>query len=131
VKRRTTLSLGVCIALSGCLAGINEPQKQIDWIRLVNNRSEASTIDVRIEEDGEEIFADEYELGTTPESSTICVEPALTRKSAYALRFRADGQWVHIYPDEYADVSEECLGVHFELHQQGTREFDIQPGRDC
>lgn len=131
MKRRTALSVGVGVALSGCLAGINEPQTQIDWIRLVNNRSEAYTIDVIIEEDSEEIFVDKYELGITPESSTITVETSLTRQGAYVLRFRAGGQWVHIYPEEYADVSEECIGVHFELHQQGTRGFEIQPGTDC
>jgi hypothetical protein len=131
MRRRTIISLGVGIALSGCLSGINEPQKQIDWIRLVNERSEAYTIDVIIEEDGEEIFADEYEVGTTPELSTISVAPPLTRKGSYVLRFRADGQWVHIYPEEYADVRKGCIGIHFELHQQETQRFDIQPGTDC
>ena len=131
MQRRALLSLGVGSALSGCLAGITEPQKQIDWIRLVNNRAEAYTIAVIIEEDGEEIFADEYDVGTTPDTSQISVEPPLTRTGAYVLRFRADGQWVHIYPEEYADVSERCIGIQFELHQQGTRGFDIQPETHC
>jgi hypothetical protein len=131
MKRRTVLSVGVGVALSGCLTGVNQPQTQIDWIRLVNNRSEAYTVDVIIEEDGEEIFTDECELGTTPESSRTTVETSLTQLGPYVLRFRADDQWVHIYPEEYADVSEECIGVHFELHRQGTRGFDIQPGTEC
>jgi hypothetical protein len=131
MNRRAFLSLGVAIVVGGCLGWGNETQKRIAGIRLVNNRPEASTIEVVIEKDGEEVFTDEYRLRTTQDSSTVNVDIPLQKAGRFVLRFRADDQWVSIYPEDYESVDERCIGVSFELHQQSTSGYEIQPRAEC
>lgn len=131
MERRSFLSLGVSIALSGCLGEISEPQTRIDWIQFVNNRPEPYTIDVIIERDGEEVFSETYQLGTSPNSLTTRTDIPLRGKESYALHFLTDKQWIHIQPEDYDDVIENCIGIWFVLQQQGTIGYEIQPDTEC
>lgn len=131
MDRRAFLSLGVGIAVSGCLGWGTESQKRIGDLRLTNNRTEPFTIDVVIERNDEEVFTDEYQLGTGQDSSTVSIDSPVQAAGRFILRFRADAQWVSIYPADYERVDERCIGVHFELHQQDTSGIEIQPRTEC
>jgi hypothetical protein len=131
VHRRAILSLGVGVAVSGCLGWGGGPEKRLGGIRLVNDRAEAHTVDVVVERDDEEVFADEYRLGTDDESSTLTVDAPTREAGRLVVRFRADDQWVSVYPEDYDDVSERCIGVQFELHRQGTTGYEIRPSTEC
>lgn len=131
MNRRAFLVLGGSISGSGCLGWDNESQKQIEAIHLVNNRTEAYTIEVVIENDGENVFTDKYQLGTSQNSSTVSVDTSFLETGQFVLRFRVDNQWVSIYSEEYESVDGRCVGVYFELHPQGTTGYKIQPSTDC
>jgi hypothetical protein len=131
MKRRGFLALGVGIASSGCLGGDDESRKRIVWTRLVNDRAEVYDVAVVIESGDEDVFTDEYHLGTGPGSSTVLVDVPLEERDRYVIRFLADGQWVHVYPEEYDDVTESCIGVQFELSREGTRGYEIRRSTGC
>ena len=131
MNRRAVLSVGVGIAVSGCLGWGTEAPKRIGAIRLVNERSEAYTIDVVIESGGEEAFSEAYQLGTEEDASTVSIDTPLQEAGRPVIRFRVDDQWVSVYPEEYEHVAERCIDVHFKLHQAGTIGYDVNPGTEC
>ena len=131
MKRRALLALGTGIALGGCLGNRHSPSIRIDSIRLSNNRTEPYEIEVWIESNDEEVFRNEYRLGTGPESSTMVIHDPVNGKKHYELLFRADGQTDIISPSEYDDINGECVAVQYELHQQNTRGFNIQQSEGC
>lgn len=133
MKRRALLALPVSVLLGGCL-GLDidgAPRTRIAWVRLVNDRPEPSDVTVVVERDGEQVSSETYRLGTDPEQATVRSDDPVNRSGRYTVRFRADDQWVHVGPSEYADVTAACIGVRFELHEQGTMGYEVTPGQDC
>lgn len=133
MKRRALLSLPASVLLGGCLGlGIDDaPRTRVAWIRLVNERAEPSDVTVVVERDGEEVSSETYRLGTGPERATVRSDDPTDRPGRYTVRFRADDQWVHVGPSEYADVTAACIGVRFELHRRGTMGYEVTPGQNC
>jgi hypothetical protein len=131
MKRRGLLALGVGVVTGGCLGIGAEPRRRIGRLHLVNHRPEPHSVEVVVETDGEEAFADEYRLGAGPEPSTVLADVPLEDRRAYVIRFSTGDQWVHVYPEEYGDVSGNCIGVLFELHRRGTRGYEVGPSTEC
>ena len=133
MNRRAWLTL--CIgALSGGCLGLTEPsKKQIAWIRLKNNRDKACDIEVFIERDGNEVFRENYKLGTNPEQATIQVDNPVTESGRYSLYIDLDDQMVDLHPSEFADadIRTPCIGIEYMLHKQGTTGFEFEPVREC
>ena len=132
MKRRALLALPASALLGGCL-GLDigdAPRTRIAWIRLVNERPEPFDVTVVVERDGEQVSSETYRLGTGAEGTVRSDDP-VDMSGRYTVRFRADGQWVHVEPSAYADVAAPCVGVRFELHRQGTMGYEVTPGRDC
>jgi len=130
MKRRALLALCASVPLGGCLALDDPPRKRIAWIRLVNERTEPFDITVLVERDGEEVSAESYRLGTG-DGATVRSDAPVDGPGRYTVRFRADDQWIHVDPSEYAGVAAPCIGVCFELHEQGTLGYEVTPGQDC
>jgi hypothetical protein len=131
MDRRTLLAVGASVALGGCFGAIGGPTTRIDWIHLVNDRSSPHHVDVIIERDGEELFADDYRLGTETGSETTRIDDPVDGRGRYVVRFRTGGQWIHVEPTEYEDARADCVGVRFELHERGTSGYEVQPSESC
>lgn len=133
MKRRSVVeAIGITsLPTAGCLQSIRGATKQIVWIRLANDRPEPHPVEVVIERGDEEVFTDDYHLGTESKSSTIRIEDPIGESGRYVIRFRADSQWINIEPSEYGDANGACLGVQFTLHRQGTTGYDIHPNQTC
>lgn len=112
---------------------MDQPKKQIAWIRLENNRDEAHNIGVFIEKQGEEVFREHYRLGTSPEQATIKVGDPVEEPGRYSLYFDVGDQLVHLHPSEFADadLSEPCVGIQYTLHDQGSTGYDFESIQDC
>lgn len=133
MNRRTWLGLCVCALSSGCLGRTGPPKKNIAWVRLENDRDEAHDIEVFIERSGEEVFSENYQLGTSPEQSTIRVNNPVEEPGRYSLYVDIGDQLVRLHPSEFADadIGERCIGIHYTLHEQGTSGFEFEPSQEC
>lgn len=131
-RRSVLVAIGIpSLPTAGCLQSIRGPTKQIVWIRLANNRTEPHPVEVVIQRGDEEVFTDDYLLGTGSKSSTIHIDDPVSESGRYVIRFRADSQWINIEPSEYGDANGVCLGVQFTLHRQGTTGYQIHPNQTC
>ena len=131
MDRRAFITLGVSVAMGGCLSGLGQPSTRIGWVRLVNDRSEPYETELVIEQGDNAVYRGEYRLGSTTDGSTVDIDAPVDGRRAYTISFLADGQWVHVYPEEYGDVDGECIGVRFTLQRQGTRGVDVEPVDEC
>ncbi len=131
MDRRAFLVLGLGSAMAGCLGVAGQPTTRIQWIRLVNDRSEAYETEVVVEASDETVFRDQYRIGTGSSASTVDIEDPVDGRASYIVRFLADGQWIHVYPEEYADVDGNCIGVRFTLDPDGTRGLDLESIDEC
>lgn len=133
MNRRTWLGLCVGLLSGGCL-GLTGPSKmQIGWIQLDNNRNEARTIDVIIERNGEEVFRENYRLGTSSEQATVRVENPVEEPGRYTLYVDIGDQLIDLSPAEIAnaEISGSCIGIQYTLHEQETTGFEFEPVQEC
>lgn len=133
MKRRTWLSLCVSAVSGGCLGLTGPPKKQIAWLHLENNRDDTRAIEVFIERNDEEVFRENYQLGTSPEQATIRVDNPVEEPGRYSLYVDIGDQLVDLHPSEFADadISEPCIGIQYTLHEQGTTGFEFEPVQEC
>ena len=131
MKRRTCLGLCTGVLSSGCLGQLDQPRTKIAWIHLENNRGEARDVTVVIERDGEEVFRETYQLGTSVEQSTRRVDGPVKGAGHYTVYFDIGEQVIHLHPSEYRDVTEPCLGIRYTFHQQGSAGFELEPIGEC
>lgn len=133
VKRRIWLGLCLGAFSGGCLGLPGPPKKEIDWIRLKNNRDEERTVEMFIERNDEEVFRETYQLGADPEETTVRVDEPVKEPGRYSLYFDIGEQTVHLHPEEFAeaDISERCVGITYTLHEQGTSGFEFEPVQEC
>lgn len=71
MNRRTLLGFCTAAVSSGCLGFTGPPRKEFVWIHLENNRDKPHDGELVIERDGDEVFSDQYHLGTGSENATI------------------------------------------------------------
>jgi hypothetical protein len=133
MNRRTLLGLCAAALSGGCLELLGPPKKRIAWIRLENTRNETHDVEVSIERNDEEVFRENYQLGTSPEQATIRVDDPVDEPGRYSLYFDIGGQLVHLPPSEFADadIREPCLGIQYTLHERGTSGFSFEPIQEC
>ncbi|MFC6989581.1 hypothetical protein ACFQJD_14295 [Haloplanus sp. GCM10025708] len=129
MKRRALLSLVAGVPVGGCLG--RQPLPRIAWIRLVNDRDEAYDVGVFVDADGEQVFSEQYHLGTTPDSATVLVESPVEGTGRYVVRADVDGQIVSVDATRAVDGDENCVGVRFSLHRRGTLGHRTESMQEC
>ncbi|WP_255151080.1 hypothetical protein [Halorarius halobius] len=123
MHRRTLFATAVGLSFGGCLSA-RPPQSRVAWIRLVSERDEPHDVAVRITDGGEPAFADAYRLGAG--RATRRIASPVEEPGRYVVRFRADGQQVHVDLAEYVDGDTTAIGVQFVLHAEGTMGYTTE-----
>jgi hypothetical protein len=133
MNRRAWLSLCVGALSGGCLGLTGPSKKHIAWIRFKNDRDEGCDIEVFIERNGNEVFRENYKLGTGPEQATLQVDDPVAEPGRYSLYVDLGDQMVDLHPSEFADadIPTPCVGIEYTLHKQGTTGFEFESGREC
>lgn len=131
MDRRAYLTLGVSVAVGGCLGGLGQPTTRIAWVRLVNDRSEPYQTELVIEHGDDTVYRDEHRLGTGAGGAVIDIDAPVDGRQSYTISFLAEGQWTHVYPEEYGNLDGECLGVRFTLNQRDNRGVETEAVDGC
>jgi hypothetical protein len=106
----------MALLFSGCLGiGENQPQPQLAWIWLRNDREEAYEVDVVVEEDGESVFSETYQVGATLDTANINVDNPVDEPADYVVRATIDGETRTVEIADFVDGDEICVGVRFTL----------------
>lgn len=132
MNRRTLLSgAGLC-AISGCL-GINwPPQSRLAWIWLRNDRDQRYEVDVAVEDDGELVFSDAYQLPPTESETTdIRITSPVEGPGQYVVRATMDGQTREVDTVNLVDGNETCIGVRFSLLDNGSIDYWTKSMQQC
>jgi hypothetical protein len=132
MKRRALLLLGVTSLFSGCLGiGENQPQPQLAWIWLQNDREEGYEVEVVVEEDGESVFSKTYQLGATPDTANINVDDPVDEPGHYVVRATMDGETREVDIADFVDDDENCIGVRFSLLNNGSVDYWTKSMQQC
>lgn len=132
MKRRAFLSLSVTLMLGGCL-GIreNQPQPRLAWIWLQNDREKEYEVDVVVEENGELVFSETYQLGATPDTANINVDDPVNEPGQYVVRATMDGETREVDIADFVDGDEICVGVCFSLLNNGSVNYWTKSMQEC
>jgi len=132
MKRRAILLLGATSLLSGCLGiGESRPQPRLAWIWLQNDRDESYEFEVVVEEDGESVFSETYQLGTTLDTANLTVDNPVDEPGHYVVQATMDGETREVDIAEYVDGDENCVGVRFSLLNNGSVDYWTKSIREC
>ncbi|MFC7073305.1 hypothetical protein ACFQJ7_01170 [Halovenus rubra] len=132
MKRRALLSVSAATLFGGCLRrGESQPQPRLAWIWLQNDRTEAYNVDITVVADGEPMFADTYQVGTTPETASITVDDPVDKPREYIVQATMDGKTREVEIAEFADGDENCVGVRFLLLDNGNVTYSMKSMQQC
>jgi hypothetical protein len=132
MKRRALLSLGATALFGGCLGlGESQPHPRLAWIWLQNDRDEAYDVDVVVEADGEEVFADSYRVGTTSDTANVTVDNPVDEPGNYVVRATMDDETREVALADYVDDDERCVGVRFSLLNNGSVTYWTKSMQQC
>jgi hypothetical protein len=117
----------------GCLgAGFSKRERpRIAWIWLLNDREESYDVDVVVEDGGETVLSESYELGTDPETANVRVADPVDGTGQYVVRATVDGETREIDTTELVDGEENCLGVRFSLLDNGSVDYWTKSMQQC
>ena len=132
LRRQALLSIGTAVAATGCLGlGEDQPQPRLAWIWLQNDREEAYEVDVVVEEDGESVFSETYQLGATMDTANINVDDPVDGPGHYVVRATMDGETREVEIAQFVDGDENCIGVRFSLLDNGTVDYWTKSMQQC
>lgn len=132
MKRRTLLATGPAVVLGGCLGFDDPPQSRLAWIWLRNDRSERYEVDVTVEDNGETVFADAYQLHPTgADAATIQVTSPVEGPGQYVVRATMDGEVREVDTTTVIDGQEICIGVRFSLLNNGSVDYWTKSMQHC
>lgn len=132
MNRRTYMLVGASslVGGAGCLAS-GEQVAQLAWINLKNHRETAHDVEVTVEEDGEMLFSDTYTLGTEPDTANVVIEDAVEGEGQYTVHSTMDGEDRTVETTEFVDGEEICVGVIFELLDNGSVNYRTKSMQQC
>jgi len=132
LRRQALLSISTAVAVTGCLGlGENQPQPRLAWIWLQNDREEEYEVDVVVEEDGEPVFSETYQLGATMDTANINVDDPVDEPGHYVVRGIMDGETREVEIGEFVDGDENCVGVRFSLLNNRTVDYWTKSMQQC
>jgi hypothetical protein len=132
-RRQALLSLGAAVASTGCLGvGFSQPKKsRLAWIWLLNDREEQHEVDVVVEDDGETVFSESYELGVEPDTANIREDAPVDGTGQYVVRATMDGETREVDTTDVVDGDENCIGVRFSLLNNGSVDYWTKSTQRC
>lgn len=130
MKRRALLSACATVAVGGCL-GSDRPRPRLAWIWLRNDRDDPHRVDVAVEDDGETVLSDTYELGSGIGTANTTVDSPVDGPGRYVVRASADGETRTVDTAEFVDRDENCVGVRFSLLDDGSVATWTKSMRQC
>lgn len=132
MNRRALLSGVTVCAISGCL-GINRPpQPRLAWIWLRNDREQCYEVDVAVEDDGELVFSDAYQLPPTESETTdIRITSPVEGPGQFVVRATMDGQTWEVDMVNLVEGNEKCIGVRFSLLDNGSIDYWTKSMQQC
>ena len=132
MKRRQALLLtGSALTVGGCLGIGKQRQARLAYIWLVNDRDETYEVDVVVEDDGETVFTELFELGTEREAANVDVESPVDGLGRYVVRATMDGETREVNSIDVIDEDETCVGVKFVLLNNGTVDYSTESIQQC
>lgn len=132
LRRQALFSIGTVVAGAGCLGlGENQPHPRLAWIWLQNDREKEYEVDVVVEEDGEVVFSETYQLGTTMDTANINVDNPVDGPGEYVVQGTMDGDTREVEIAEYVDGDENCVGVRFSLLNNGSVDYWTKSMQQC
>ena len=132
MERRAFLSLGVASLFGGCLGlGESRPQPRLAWIWLQNDREKAYEVDVVVEEDGESVFSETYQVGATLDTANVNVDNPVDEPGNYVVRATMDGETREVEIADFVDGDDICVGVRFTLLNNGSVTYWTKAMQEC
>jgi hypothetical protein len=113
---------GGMLAVGGCLGvpGRSRPVV-IPWVRLVNERETGLEIRLRLEGDGQRVFAETYRLGPVgSDRATVDVKSPVDGAGRYAVRAATDEDSESVDAPTLVFGDQQCVGVRFTVRADGT-----------
>lgn len=132
MKRRALLSTAAVCAVSGCSVIDRPQQSRLAWIWLRNDRDQRYEVDVAIEDGGEMVFSDAYQLLPTESETTDIRETSpVEGPGQYVVRATMDGETLEVDTTELVDGDENCIGVRFSLLNNGSVDYWTKSMQQC
>lgn len=132
MKRRSFVSAAAAslAAGAGCL-GSDGDLARLAWLDLRNHRQREYEVEVVVEEDGDLVFSDTYRLGTEPDTANAVEENPVEGEGNYLVRATMDGEQREVDATTFVDGEEPCVGVTFELLDNGSVDYSTKSMREC
>ncbi|WP_226023993.1 hypothetical protein [Halomicrobium salinisoli] len=132
-RRKALLSIYTTVASVGCL-GLGSSQSKeskLAWIWLLNDRDEPYEVDVVVEDNGETVFSESYQLGTEPGTANIREDNPVGGTGQYVVRATMDGETREVDTIDAVDGDENCIGVRFSLLNNGSIDYWTKSMQRC
>ncbi|MFC6989352.1 hypothetical protein ACFQJD_12715 [Haloplanus sp. GCM10025708] len=84
-----------------------------------------------MEDDGEIVFSESYELGTEPDTANIHVDNPVDGTGRYVVRADMSGESRQVDTTDVVDGDENCVGVRFSLLNNGSVDYWAKPMQQC
>lgn len=130
-ERRAFLSVLGSLVAGGCLDRNRPPESRLAWIWLRNDRDERSKVEVVVEDSGETVLSETYDLGTGPETTNVNVENPINGPGRYVVRATMDEETREVDTTDLVDGDEDCIGVRFSLLDNGSVDYWTKSMRQC
>lgn len=132
LRRQALFAISTVVAGAGCLGlGENQPEPRLAWIWLQNDREEEYEVDVAVEEDGELVFSETYQMGSTMDTANINVDNPVDGPGDYVVQGTMDGETREVEIAEFVDDDENCVGVRFSLLNNGSVDYWTKSMQRC
>lgn len=118
------------VASTGCL-GSDEQLSRLAWINLQNHREEEYGVKVTVEDDDGIVFSNTYHLGTDDETGKIFEENPVDGEGAYVVHATLDDEEREVDTTDFIDGDETCIGVQFNLLNNGSVDYDTKSMQEC
>ncbi|PCR90296.1 hypothetical protein [Natrinema ejinorense] len=118
------------VSSAGCVSS-DEQSARLAWITLRNHRDEEYDVTVAVEDDGDTVFSRTFYLGTTAETATVLEETPVEGEGEYVVHATMDGENRAVDTTDFIEEDERCLGVRFELLNNGSVDYRTKSMQQC
>ncbi len=132
MRRRTFVSavtVGLVVG-TGCL-GSDDQLTKLAWINLQNHREEEYDVEVTVEDDDEIVFSNTYHFGTDDETGKVLEENPVNGEGEYVVQATLDGEEREVDTTDFIDGDETCIGVRFNLLNNGSVDYETKSMQEC
>ncbi len=132
-RRHALLSVCTLVTSAGCLGvGFLGPtESRLAWVWLRNDRDEPYEVTVVVEDNGETVLSESYELGTGPDTANIHVDNPVEGTGQYVVCTTMDGETLEVDTTDVVDGDENCIGVRFSLLDNGSVDYWTKSMEQC